>query len=173
MNCFERIDRATFVRCYVATEVNRREARQNGERPSGFTVDRASYNWSCVHRPCRMLSKKTKKYNDCNADGRNSWSVMRAERSLRPSLSANLFPWTLIRKRQIKQPTSVELKRVTLQSQTLTVLTWLIHQKHLQLVRYGSRSSWTRWGFVAWGWHARLRVHRDPQTAINPDPVIK
>lgn len=173
MNCFERIDRATFVRCYVATEVNRREVRQNGERPSGFTVDRASYNCSCVHRPCRMLSKKTKKHNDCNADGRNSWSVMRAERSLRPSLSANLFPWTLIRKRQIKQPTSVELKRVTLQSQTLTVLTWLIHQKHLQLVRYGSRSSWTRWGFVAWGWHARLRVHRDPQTAINPDPVIK
>lgn len=116
MNCFERIDRATFVRCYVATEVNRREVRQNGERPSGFTVDRASYNWSCVHRPCCMLSKKTKKHNDCNADGRNSWSVMRAERSLRPSLSANLFPWTLIRKRQIKQPTSVELKRVTLRA---------------------------------------------------------
>lgn len=84
INCFERINRATFVRCYVATEVNRREVRQNGERPSGFTVDRASYNWSCVHRPCRMLSKKTKKHNDCNADGRNSWSVMRAERSQRP-----------------------------------------------------------------------------------------
>lgn len=173
MNCFERIDRATFVRCYVATEVNRREVRQNGERPSGFTVDRASYNCSCVHRPCRMLSKKTKKHNDCNADGRNSWSVMRAERSLRPEFISKSVSMNSDSQKTNKTTdfSWAETRHAT--SQTRTVLTWLIHQKHLQLVRYGSRSSWTRWGFVAWGWHARLRVHRDPQTAINPDPVIK
>ena len=154
----------------------RREAAQNGERPSGFTVDRTSCHFCCMQansdsdRPCCMLSNKTKRHNDYNADSRNGWSVTWAECLLRQSLSANLLPWQ-------KKPPPTWVSQSNSNTSCNNPNSHSSHMtdppKHLQLVRYSSRSSWTHWGFVARGWRARLCVHSHPQTTINLNPVIK